>query len=850
QKALEVLARYTRALAFGAIFVNLFFVEPSNILIFMTRTIIQAVALIESAGSIIFKKSLLGLTVRYQFRPPATTGGARAIISYVLLYGGFIATSMGLGLGVTGWFESAFMAGEIFKLIAGGLIFVNSLYLLNYGLWVFMTGAASHAVSFPAQFSLVVCTIGIMMLGLPLYILALPTGIFIIAKIMSLIKLKKGKPEVADLDAKKTAITFAGGDWLGSSIFKGINQERKWDEKSGKYKPSDYEKLVKRWIEIKKKDDENLKIETYIKGYDKNGKERIFVKTLQAIEDRELQIIRETDEFVKRWRWMRTNDSKSVELIRRNLGLENLILDKEIEKIRVWFDKLHAAEIESDITLFNLRQLDDPVILRELELEYLRLRFNSQDKQDIVNGWRIRRHLFEMMNGGGQSQDTGINLTEMAEALKENDLSEKVVFYIISNKYNGGPTPDEVREKIDTADMVEFRQREKLACLIEYILNGKILDHSRDVDITKGTAYVLYDWTPFASKSSMMTGMDMVGEELLNIKSMLIMDRDASCGNMDLLIEDIERARQDPNMVIIVPGRATTNVRMPIGQASQLIEEGHRSYEKGVMDVLGGTGGETVGTGWGNIVSVLYGKSMEALQSIRQPTVPLTSRLKRLQLAKKGRWNTLMASLFGLIGFIPNAVGISEDIWAVEQAAHTAIALGLKPKMHRSKAFWHKVRESYSHTSWFSAYPRWSGGFLQKCRDLLMIKIHELGPSSIFAKEVKRSGGRFFISAPFALINIAIMPLAIFFGLTPFVGINLIFWLIGFVFNQVLTIHGLNAYIEAAGYNYATGFLGGVAAFIFTGSIPLAILAFVAGGFIIGLGRWISVRFRDMILFA
>jgi hypothetical protein len=48
----------------------------------------------------------------------------------------------------------------------------------------------------------------------------------------------------------------------------------------------------------------------------------------------------------------------------------------------------------------------------------------------------------------------------------------------------------------------------------------------------------------------------------------------------------------------------------------------------------------------------------------------------------------------GLIGFAPHAVGISEDTWAVSQAAHNLIGLGRRVKYRVSEAIWHKIRET------------------------------------------------------------------------------------------------------------------------------------------------------------
>src|SRR5262249_12344138 len=154
----------------------------------------------------------------------------------------------------------------------------------------------------------------------------------------------------------------------------------------------------------------------------------------------------------------------------------------------------------------------------------------------------------------------------------------------------------------------------------------------------------------------------------------------------------------------------------------------------------------------------------------------------------------------------------SEDIWAVTQTAHNAIALGSPVRFGQSKTIWHKMRETWSHAEWFAAFPRWSGGFLQMMQDPIMQQINDFGPPSVFAKEIRASSGRSFLSAPFALLNILLMPLAIICDTSPFVQILIVLWNFGFIMNQVLTIHGLMAYLESTGFYRAPALVGAVLA--------------------------------------
>jgi hypothetical protein len=202
-------------------------------------------------------------------------------------------------------------------------------------------------------------------------------------------------------------------------------------------------------------------------------------------------------------------------------------------------------------------------------------------------------------------------------------------------------------------------------------------------------------------------------------------------------------------------------------------------------------------------------------------------------------------------------VGISEDLWAVTQTTHNAIALGQNVKFVLSRAMWHKIRETWSHAEWLASFPRWAGGYIQMLHDPLMQRITDFGPQTVFAREIRSQSGRMFFSAPVALLHILSMPLAILLDLTPFVQILLVLWNLGFIFNQVLTVHGLNSYLEGAGFNRVCAILGGIAAavgcWLSSAAQPFApgiiLLSFLAGGFFVGLSRWLSTRFRDMLLF-
>jgi hypothetical protein len=210
----------------------------------------------------------------------------------------------------------------------------------------------------------------------------------------------------------------------------------------------------------------------------------------------------------------------------------------------------------------------------------------------------------------------------------------------------------------------------------------------------------------------------------------------------------------------------------------------------------------------------------------------------------------------GLIGFGPHAIGISEDIWAVIQAAHNALGLGYPVKFHRSQALWHKIRETWSHAEWLAAFPRWSGGYVQMMLDPLMQRINDAGPLSVFAKEIRANGGRFFLVRRRSLEHSADAT-GDHRGCLAFVQILIRLWNLGLVMNQVLTALGFIACLEATGFNRLTGLVGVLGAGILVGTnttlVPFGLLscwqAFWAAACFVWSGRWLYYRGRDLVLF-
>jgi hypothetical protein len=142
--------------------------------------------------------------------------------------------------------------------------------------------------------------------------------------------------------------------------------------------------------------------------------------------------------------------------------------------------------------------------------------------------------------------------------------------------------------------------------------------------------------------------------------------------------------------------------------------------------------------------------------------------------------------------------------------------------------------------------------------DPIMQRINDLGSKVDFsARRYAPIAGATSHGTVCALEHHGRLPLAIMLDLTPFVQILLVLWNFGFVMNQILTIHALNTYLESSGFYTISSSVGrcggGYRLLERAGWPPLApafiILGALAGGFAVGLGRWLYTRVRDLLLF-
>ncbi|MBI4341071.1 MAG: hypothetical protein HY598_02170, partial [Candidatus Omnitrophica bacterium] len=511
-----------------------------------------------------------------------------------------------------------------------------------------------------------------------------------------------------------------------------------------------------------------------------------------------------TNKMLGFWRYLRDHaDSPEIHAFRDALGLGP---GSEERQLHEWFTALHQAEWNARVTLWHPVQLDRPSLGR------LYLRHDPAQREMIERAWHLRNQLFLSMGGTNESLHTGYNLVARAIAAQEAGLAGKLRFLLILNKYNPNqPRPSEMMLR-NPATESELTQRAHLAALLEQF--GVEADSKAD-------------WTPFAWKAGAVNATAMIDPEVTaearrlftDVRSMEMMDRQEMANDLASWVRKIHRARGNPHLVTIVQERSVSSAlgSAPISGTGRDVEQGHTlSAQRGLSQVMGGASGDFLLTGWGSGQRILEEELQLAFAKVHEYEVaPVTTRMVAQEILEhveryQGLWKlwgfvkgtslALWNMRFGLKIFATNSWGPSEDLEAGEKTAAAYSSLGEIPRSSTGEGLHHKTRERASHISWFAAYARWAGGALLAAHDLTMQSITAFGPFSVFAKEMRAFSGTFFSGTFFFFFNVAFMPFAVWWDLTPFSGALLLLWLPGMLHNQMLAMHKLPAFIQSKGW--------------------------------------------------
>jgi hypothetical protein len=368
---------------------------------------------------------------------------------------------------------------------------------------------------------------------------------------------------------------------------------------------------------------------------------------------------------------------------------------------------------------------------------------------------------------------------DIAEAIKSRRMHDNVHFIQTYNKFekhgNTEDQPSLARYDKQPTDVCH----QKIGHLFSYLSGAG----------TDDTHALVYNWTIAQSKSAAMNGVLAVTDVLPNVQALHILDRNANCFQLEALLDDYERILTDKELVILTPIRNTSNTYDPIGRQSEAIEGGQGSTFMALTD--------KIGTGWENLMAVYFNQITDEMACPDYPLMPLSAdaycALVNSEHAVKD------FEFFGVVGFGPNAIGQSEDLWAVLHQTHNAIGLGHSPNFDLMQAPATKRRESSSSFEILAAATRWAGGLVDTLRSPINQRISFFGPESIFERKARRSVERFYLATPVGVLSIVLLFPSIFFDMNPFVGILLMVWAAALLFNQVLSLHGLVAVIRARG---------------------------------------------------
>ena len=471
------------------------------------------------------------------------------------------------------------------------------------------------------------------------------------------------------------------------------------------------------------------------------------------------------------------------------------------DEIKEALEFLLRKEAKNNTTLFG----EDAIVVNGRGLNEIQRRIpsdllfrvnNEREARLLRLGHSIEHFITTLAAPAASQRDSVFYLVRLSLAMKASGVADRSTLLIQSNKYNKGKPENDGKDPsprllyTNAGKRVEFDERQRLARYIEAVSGVK--------------TEVVHNFTQNGMKSGAQFGS---GEGLKEVKYLHILDRNAQTFDLLAQVLDYRRLFQNPNLSVIFPARGTSNEMHPVGGQSGLNEGGFSAFQDAAINELGGYLAESISIGWETIV--------------KMPTIPMVEAFAD-PLAEY-RFNTTdpLAREFGLFPVALNYPHQSEDYLQALINMAAASALGRNPEIGVSWSYSFKFREAVRMVEMVLARPRWSGGgdAGQFGRDPFFQRITFLGTTfSIFQKDWQRNRARYYILNWFGMFNILITPVLILSGYTPFAGILLLFWNIGFFFNQILSVVSLGVFIKRA-------------------------------GFWAGTALWLANRFRDMVRF-
>ena len=776
--------------------------------------------LIEALSLTLWQRSSLGLSLYYHYRASSTPGRLRANFFIWAQYFSFMAISLFFGWVTYGFFASQLLLGAMPVLAGALLLFGLTAYLTNFGLWMGIGFVASLPLPwFRKEGAAAPSDLAREWAGLKKEERLLINYVGPVLGSIGLMKEHVQRPANTD-DAVANFIKELQAHIVNNSpeVLGALADIRQRAGIRSDRTTEDFiEKDLQKWIKLLYQkeaeaktvfmEDKQLLAKGTRRTQAKVPANRIIVYDTPEQRD-QLILARDinklvmpvtgvVENFIKELQWLVADDSPAalgtLEGIRKKLGVP---ADKPMaqfvdEDVRAWMARLYSKEAASGVSLMS----DDQLLARgtprapgEIPLDLSIIYDTPQEREQLIFAKELNQ-LMSLFNpigekGGLNPYDAGVSLVGLAHMLRDTldpegvPLGKKTIFAFTYNNTT-----------------------EKNQATIEKFV--RLFGHISGAEVSMN-----FVPTVVFMKSGTMNGDRSlsrdyeVGRErarkLSQVRRILILDRNANALDLRRHINDLVASMNNPEQVIMVAHRNTTNTRRYIGVQNYLVEFGQGNSMMGFN--------EKIGTGWESNMGI-YG--WDALMKLSNPNFPRKGFTPDTRKANKARSQEAglgaeYADQFGMIGFAPNAVGISEDYWAVLQQAHMLVALGYDPSYAISTSIHHKRRETFSNFELGSAVPRWAGGRNQSIGSFMNQTINDIGPEAYVEREANRNVGRHYVGMPLGLLNLILLPLSVVFGFNPFQGLWL--WLVGFgtVFNQILRLHGWGAMMDDSGVLFGT----------------------------------------------
>jgi len=600
---------------------------------------------------------------------------------------------------------------------------------------MFTVGSTVKALSAGASFIILLCTmhLGIYWIVKGFASLFFPIKSFDV-EMENPKRLEKGPGRKEE--KKKSAHIYIGGQKISSPIFK---------FKAGQ--PADLEKELKGSVD---------KFVATLKNRFQNSDPR------EAI----LDVFRTISMDVRLAKPLRNNIAKWV-----SEGNEKKLIDL----FEAWLLELRRQEWLAQTTLWDFSQMYDSSLPGELRVGQS---LDPEAKAKIERAWEIQAALVQTggFNLTGSSLDVAFSFVRLAVSAREEGLSDRVVFLLLSNIYDNHhkrPLADEEDFSVTT----ENGQRIKLAKLLKYL--------SRKPGQAEGgaEAYVGHVVTVQSNKAAVFNFVYLLPEVFRRIGQFVVVDQNSTLFDTRAHWRDQRRMWSNPHLRGLIANRI-------VASRDQAVTESEFAGEGGsVMTWRGGM--SITGTGWGNTVANPFWELMERFSNPAEDVVTFNPAF--LAAVTEEKEDTLMNRLFGLQGSALSSSLISEDAATNEGGMRDGINLsGQAPQLGLSEARWYRARASRGDIEeQAKCKPRWVAGYFQMINDNSLQQAFDYGPHPYAVREMRAMEGDIWTLLPVIFLLSFATPWLTIAGASPYVGKVIFLFITGLVFNQLATLFAI-----------------------------------------------------------